>query len=166
MWLQHCAGLSFFFQSSSLFWGEKLMAHSLHRDADAILSRLKQEGVTALYHFTSVNNLLYICRARALYSKTELMVRNILSRIDTGGNDLSLDLDQRNDNWNKVSLSLTPYIPMAYNSKREQHLCYFVITPDVATLSGIIFTDSNAASTAHKRGEGLEGLDNINFEVI
>ncbi len=142
------------------------MAHSLHRDADAILSRLKQEGVTALYHFTSVKNLPYICSERALYSKTELMARGMLSNIDTGGNDLSLSLDQRNDNWNKVSLSLTPYTPMAYNRKREQHLCYFVITPDVATLSGIIFTDTNAASTAHKRGEGLEGLDNINFEVI
>src|SRR5258708_8650083 len=107
---QHCAGLSVF-QSSSMFWGEKLMAHSLHRDADAILSRLKQEGVTALYHFTSVKNLPYICSERALYSKTELMARGMLSNIDTGGNDLSLSLDQRNDNWNKVSLSLTHYTP-------------------------------------------------------
>lgn len=142
------------------------MAHSLHRDADAILSRLKKEGITALYHFTSVENLPYICRTQALYSKAELQARGILSYVGTGGNDLSLNLDQRNDNWDKVALSLTPYTPMAYHRKRDQHLCYFVVTPNIATLSGVIFTDTNAASTAHKRGEGLEGLDNINFEVI
>src|SRR5260370_24936730 len=142
------------------------MAHSLRSDADAILSRLKQEKVTAPYHITSVKNLPYICRAPALYSKRELMDRGMLSHIDTGGNDLSLSLDQRNDNWNKVSLNLTPYTPMAYNKKREQHLCFFLIVPDVAALSGTIFTDTNAASIAHRRGEGLEGLDCINFDVI
>lgn len=142
------------------------MAHSLHRDADAILSRLKKEGITALYHFTSVTNLPYICSAQGLYSKAELKARRILPLVDTGGNDLSFNLDQRNDNWDKVCLNLTPYTPMAYHRKRDQHLCYFVIAPKVATLSGVIFTDTNAASNAHRRGEGLEGLDNINFEVI
>jgi len=142
------------------------MVHSLHRDSDAILSRLEKEGIIALYHFTSVKNLPYICREQVLYSKAELQARGILSDVDTGGNDLSLGLDQRNDNWDKVSLSLTPYTPMAYRRKRGQHLCYFVITPNIATLSGVIFTDTNAASSTHKRGEGLEGLDNINFEVI
>ncbi|HLG64072.1 MAG TPA: DUF4433 domain-containing protein [Ktedonosporobacter sp.] len=142
------------------------MAHSLHRDADAILSRLKKEGITALYHFTSVENLPHICRAQALYSKADLQTRGLLPLVDTGGNDLSFNLDQRNDNWDKVSLNLTPYTPMAYHRKRDQHLCYFVIAPKVATLSGVIFTDTNAASNAHRRGEGLEGLDNINFEVI
>lgn len=142
------------------------MAHSLHRDAEAILSRLKKEGIAALYHFTSVTNLPYICRAQALYSKATLQARGILPYVNTGGNDLSLDLDQWNDNWDKVSLNLTPYTPMAYHRKRDQHLCYFVIAPKVATLSGVIFTDTNAASNAHRRGEGLGGLDNINFEVI
>ena len=41
------------------------MAHLLHPDAAAILSRLTQEGVNALYHFTSVENLPSICQIQA-----------------------------------------------------------------------------------------------------
>lgn len=142
------------------------MARSLHPDAAAILARLQQEGVTSLYHFTSVENLPDICREQALLSKEKLIAKGLLSRIDSGGNDLSLGLDQRNDNWNKVSLGLTPYLPMAYYRKRERHLCYFLIRPEVAAWSGVVFTDTNATSNDHKRGEGLEGLNLINFGII
>ncbi len=142
------------------------MSRSLHPEAAAILARLQHEGVTALYHFTSVKNLPYICREQALLSKENLITKGIWSHIETGGNDLSLDLDQRNDNWNKVPLSLTPYLPMAYYRKRDQHICYFIIGPEVAGLSGVVFTDTNAASSTHNRGQGLKGLNYINFGVI
>jgi len=80
-----------------------------------------------------------------------------LPSIDSGGDALSHSLDLRNDNWDKVSLSLTPYLPMAYHRKREQHLCYFVLRPEIVALAGVVFTDTNAARNDHKRGEGLQG---------
>jgi hypothetical protein len=56
---------------------------------------------------------------------------------------------------------------MAYHRKRAQHLCFFLIKPEVATWSGVLFTDSNAAGTTNQlRGEGLAGLNNIKFDVI
>jgi hypothetical protein len=55
---------------------------------------------------------------------------------------------------------------MAYRRKQERHLCFFVISPEVATWDGVIFTDSNATRTGHRRGEGLAGLRLINFETV
>src|SRR2546421_11765229 len=65
-----------------------------------------------------------------------------------------------------VHLNLTPYTPMAYGKKQKDHLCFFRIKPQVAAWSGVVFTDTNAASNNHLRGEGLQGLDHINFEII
>ncbi|SRR6266705_5150330 len=91
------------------------MSRSQHPNAQAILSRLKQEGITALYHFTNVENLPSICQMGALYSKQMLEEQGLLSTLVTGGNSLSHDLDHYQSNWNKVSASFTPYTPMAYN---------------------------------------------------
>ena len=142
------------------------MPYSLDPSAAPILACLKQEGISALFHFTSVENLPNICQQEALYSKQILAQKELLSTLVTGGNPLSHDLDRYHGNWNKVSLNLTPYTPMAYNKKREQHLCYFLIKPEVATWLDVIFTDSNAARTDHKRERGLIGLNNIQFNII
>lgn len=139
---------------------------SLHADADGILARLRQEGVTALYHFTSVENLSGICQIQALCSKQTLEKERQKLPRNTGGNPLSHSLDRYRGNWDKVSLNLTSHTPMVYHRKREQHLCFFVIRPEVATWSGVAFTDTNAASNAYQRGEGLAGLNNIKFASI
>ena len=55
---------------------------------------------------------------------------------------------------------------MAYNRKRAQHLCFFLIKPEVATWLDVVFTDTNAAKTDHKRERGLIGLNNIKFNII
>jgi ssDNA thymidine ADP-ribosyltransferase, DarT len=142
------------------------MPYSLDPGASAILARLRQEEISALYHFTNVENLPNICQQEALYSKQILAQKELLSTLVTGGNPLSHDLDHYHGNWDKVSLSLTPHTPMAYNRKRAQHLCFFLVKPEVATWSGVVFTDSNAARTDHKRGPGFIGLNNIQFNVI
>ena len=102
----------------------------------------------------------------ALYSKQDLEERGLLSTIVTGGNPLSHSLDRTRSNWDKVSLSFTPYIPMAYNTKRSQHLCFFQINPEVAGWLNVVFTDSNATKNGHIRGLGLRGLNNVQFNVM
>src|SRR5579859_7931658 len=114
---------------------------SLHPEADAILARLKQESITSLYHFTSVENLPGICQMQALCSKQTLETERQKLPRSTGGNPLSHTLDRYRGNWDKVSLNLTSHTPMVYHRKREQHLCFFVIRPEIATWSGVIFTD-------------------------
>lgn len=113
----------------------------LHPEAVAILARLNKEGIRALYHFTSVENLPEICRSQGLCSKKVLVDEGKWPPPVPGGNTLSHRLDRQNSNWDKVSLSLTPYLPMTYSIKRKQHLCYLLIRPDVATWSGIVFTE-------------------------
>src|SRR5712692_6912280 len=142
------------------------MSRSLRPDAQAILTRLQQERITALYHFTSVENLSSICQMGALFSKQILEDQGLLSTLVTGGNPLSHSLDRHQSNWDKVSLNFTPHTPMAYNKKRAQHLCFFLINPEVAAWLDVVFTDSNATKNDHKRGQGLIGLNTVQFNVI
>jgi hypothetical protein len=85
-----------------------------------------------------------------------------------GGDALSHSLDRYNENWDKLSLTFTPNTPMAYWKKRQLHLCFFVMKPSVATLRGVIFTDTNATTTTRpqQRGEGYAGLGVVNFAAI
>ncbi len=138
----------------------------LHPEAEAILKRLAREGITYLYHFTAIDNLKLLCASGALCSKAILQKLDLLDQVTRGGNVLSQNLDILNDNWNKVSLSFTPYLPMAYYAKRQQHLCYLCIKPEVATFSGVFFTDTNANKSDHRRAEASEGLDLVHFDVI
>ncbi len=139
----------------------------LHPEANAILTKINKEGINFFYHFTSVENLPLIYQRDALCSKDVLTREGKWPPPIPGGNALSHNLDHFNGNWNKVSLSFTPYTPMAYRKKREEHLCYLLISTEAAAWKDVVFTDSNAAGTNNQlRGEGLEGLNNIRFEFI
>ncbi len=143
------------------------MSRSLHPDARAMLARLKHEGITALYHFTSVENLPSICHTGALCSKQMLEDAGKWPCPVPGGEGPSHSLDLSIGNWDKVPLSLTPHTPMAYRRKGKLHFCFFVIRIEAAIWSGVVFTDSNAAGTTDQlRDEGLSGLNNIKFDVI
>ncbi len=143
------------------------MPRSLHPDAKAILARLKQEGITALYHFSSVENLPGICHMGALCSKQMLEEVGRWPCPVPGGEGPSHRLDRSNGNWDKVPLNLTPHTPMAYRRKGKIHFCFFIIRPEVATWSEVVFTDSNAAGTTNQlRGHGVVGLNNIKFDAM
>jgi hypothetical protein len=104
----------------------------------------------------------------ALCSKRALEEAGKWPPLEPGGNPLSHNLDRLNQNWDKVPLNFTPHTPMAYNKKRERHICFFLLTPEVSTLDGVVFTDTNAATTSRpqQRGEGLQGLSLVNFGAI
>ncbi len=143
------------------------MPRSLDPDAQAILTRLKREGITALYHFTSVENLPSICQMGGLYSKQMLEDAGKWPCPFPGGEGPSHRLDRSIGNWDKVSLSPTPHTPMAYKKKGKIHFCFFIVRPEVATWLGVVFTDTNAAGTTNQlRDEGLAGLNNIQFDLI
>lgn len=95
--------------------------------------------------------------------------KNLLDQVVTGGNELSLDLDRDLGNWDKVHLYFCPHTPMAYVKQQTRHLCYLIIEPTVALWQGVVFTDTNATRTRerpHQRGEGVQGLRLVDFEVI
>src|SRR5947209_17862402 len=144
--------------------GPVLCRHN-NLDGHPIVRRLAAERIQALYHFTSVENLPLIVATGGLLSKHALQ-RHHIAPPAPGGNEVSRDLDRRNDNWDFVSLSFTPHIPMAYYKKRDSHLCYFVLHPHVAALPGVMFTDRNATDHTHRRGGDVTGLNLIDFTVV
>lgn len=138
---------------------------TLHPQSSTIWERLNRARIEALYHFTNVMNLRSICETEAICSK--LTLESLGRRpFVYGGNELSHSLDRRHGNWDKVSLSLTPFTPMVYHKKRASHLCFLVIRPEVATWLGTIFTDTNATNNDQRRAEGLNGLSLIDFREI
>ena len=139
-----------------------------HPQAKAIETMLYKNGVRAFYHFTDVHNLPLIAECAGLWSKAKLEEKDLLSRIITGGDNLSLDLDRQLGNWDKVHLYFCPHTPMAYRKQQEKHICYLKIDPKIALIKGVIFTDTNATRTRnkHQRAEGIEGVNLIDFNII
>jgi hypothetical protein len=109
-------------------------------EASQILARLKREKIESLCHFTSVENLPSISKYHALCSKQFLESCGEWPCSNPGGNALSHSLDKINDNWDKVHLNLTPHTPMVYHKKSDSHLCFFVVSLEVAGWEGTVFT--------------------------
>jgi len=146
----------------------RAMSRAKDDPAAMILERLKQERIAALYHFTSVENLPSIRDTDRLCSKEVLCTLGQWPCADPGGNQQSHNLDQQNDNWDKLSLTFTPRTPMAYRKKPLKHLCFCVIDVGAAALPNVVFTDTNATSTIfpHKRDTGINGLNLVDFGAV
>lgn len=136
---------------------------------------LAKYGIRKLYHFTAIDNLSIIAKCGGLWSKQKSERAELLAnRIITGGNELSLNLDRRYGNWDKIHLYFCPNTPMAYRVQQNfggrdpqsAHICYLIIDPTVAMWKGVYFTDTNATENEHKREQGLDGLKLVNFRTI
>jgi hypothetical protein len=133
--------------------------------AKNIESFLRQSKLQYLFHFTDIRNLPTIFKY-GLLTKQTLEQKNVLDKIQTGGNSLSRVLDLRHDNWGKVSLSWCPKIPMAYYREQDQHLCYLVFDSLLAVQEGVYFTDRNAVDASHVRFTGIEGINLVDIKSI
>ena len=142
------------------------MIAQFETDAEEIIRRLQREGVQALYHFTSIENLPLIRDMGGLRSKQALEEAGLWPPPEPGGNALSHSLDRSEGNWDKLSLNFTPNTPMAYWRKRQSHLCFFVLKPDIATWPGVLFTNTNAAAGNQERESGGRGLDLVDFGAV
>lgn len=146
----------------------------MHNQAPEMKRILDRHGIQWLYHFTAIDNLPVIAECMGLWSKERLEQAGLLDRIITGGNELSLQLDRRLGNWDKVHLYFCPKTPMAYRKQQNPedidpqsaHICYLIIDPTVAQWDGVVFTDTNATASEHERKQGLEGLELIDFDTI
>lgn len=135
-------------------------------DYKEIKAVLDKHNIKGLYHFTDISNLPLILKCDGLWSKERLENANLLSKVITGGNSLSKDLDIYWGNWDKVSLNWGPKMPMMWHIQQQRHLCFFVIKPEIALQSGVVFTDKNATDNTQKREQGILGLNLIDFSAI
>ena len=104
-----------------------------------ILNVLKRNRITSLWHFTDIMNLYYIKRLNGLRSKEYLEQNKYWGRKDLfpGGDTLSHDLDRNLGNWDKISLNFRPHTPISYRKKREKHLVFIEIEPEVAACEDV-----------------------------
>jgi len=138
----------------------------LDADAPKIITRLGDENILYLYHFTSIENLPGISKHKALCSKEYLESCGDWPVIKPGGNSWSHEQDRRHDNWGYIATSLTPQTQMFFRRKSEERFCFFLISLEVAGWRDVLFTDTNSAKNGHNRETGLGGLDLINFEMV
>ena len=97
-----------------------------------------------LYHFTEPQNIPSIKRY-GLLSWQELLTRNIFHI--PASNELSRDLDRRNNLGDYVRLSTIPVHPMfsaAIYYGRVKQLIWLKIIPDVIDFPDTLFSDDNA----------------------
>lgn len=136
------------------------------KDHQQILWFLASRGIYTLYHFTPVTNLRSIFRKRAIYSRSILHDKDMLDRVECGGDERSHLQDYNLGNSDFVSLSFRPRMPMAFRREEVQHICYLVVDYSVAARAGVMFANKNAASTEAQRAEGLDGLQRVDFDAV
>lgn len=126
---------------------------------------LKQNNISALYHFTSSKNIPQIKQSGGLLSWYASVTRNNDVSI-YGGDSLSRNLDKRFGNHDYVHLSFCDDHPMSYKLKQAgEHVVWLEISPVVILLKDTIFSDINAADSNHHQGGSISDLKRINFDA-
>lgn len=143
---------------------------SFSQDQSKILEILRKNGINSLWHFTDIKNLPHIRELGGLRSKEYLERKGYWGRniLFPGGDNISQNIDRKLGNWDKISLNFKPYTPLTYIKKREKHLAFIEIDPEVAACENVYFADCNAARTRNKqkRGKGMKGLSYVRFDII
>lgn len=131
---------------------------SKSKDAVEIAQHLANNQITYFYHFTSRKNLALIKQRGGLYSWRHLE-RQSWSIPVAGGDSLSRQLDSKYGLDDYVRLSFCEDHPMSFRLRQKgEDIVLLLISPKVAQLSGVLFSDRNAADKSHKRDGGMIGL--------
>lgn len=131
---------------------------SKSKDAVAIAQHLANNQITCFYHFTSRKNLSLIKQRGGLYSWRHLE-RQSWSIPVAGGDSLSRQLDSKYGLDDYVRLSFCEDHPMSFRLRQKgEDIVLLLISPEVAQLSGVLFSDRNAADKSHKHDRGMIGL--------
>jgi hypothetical protein len=120
----------------------------------------------SFYHFTDERNLDSI-RAHGLLSMRELRRRDIAAV--TGGNQWSLDADQRAGMDAYVHLCFLRQHPMEWSARQDGRIAqsrFLRIDPKVMKLPGVMITDqvSNKAGVVAKPANDM--IPNLDFQVM
>ena len=133
--------------------------------SDWISYSFDKEKITALYHFTDLDNLESIEKENGLSSWYYLEHNNINTNYMS--DELSRKLDSSHGNHNYVHLSFCMVHPMArklYNQGRK--IVLLLVDPCVATWRETKFTDRNATDSCCHSGFSYQDLAYINLDAI
>lgn len=132
-------------------------------NAEEIINYLRIKGVRYFYHFTDENNLQSIKKYGGLYS-WHYLKRNDIKIPNSGGDNLSKQLDMRYGLQDYVRLSFCNDHPMAYRLKQSgARLALLKIRIDVAGFRDTQFSDINATDGDHQHGGEYEDLRRVDI---
>ena len=141
------------------------LSHKKKEDAPVIRDYLASHKVNCFYHFTDIRNIESIKKAGGLYSWQYCMNHSI-DVLYPGGGSQSRSLDSYHGLQDYVRLSFCDDHPMAYRLKESGYkLVLLRIKIDVALLAGTLFSDINAADSAHHHGGSLEDLKRVDIDA-
>lgn len=133
-----------------------------------VVSYLRSQGITKLYHFTDRSNIQSIIDNGGLYSWKACENRGISIK-RPGGSSTSRSLDSYRGLGNYVRLSFTRNHPMMYVAKSDGRISDPVILEidlSVAGFYGTKFSDRNATRTGAIIASGYDGAKNIHFSTV
>lgn len=129
---------------------------------------LRDNNINCLYHFTDKSNLNSIKLHKGIFSWKYCEDNNIkINR--PGGNQLSRNLDVRNNLENYARLSFVKNHPMLYNAIKDGRIKEPIILEidiDVVFLKQTLFSNKNANKNNANIGKEFVSLSEINFDVI
>ena len=86
-----------------------------------MLSKLRENGITKLFHFTDASNISSI-KKHGLMSSASLIEQSIESKMNS--DELSRSLESEADLGNYVRLSFVPNNPMMYQAVAEKRISH------------------------------------------
>ena len=119
---------------------------------------LDQHKIAKLYHFTDRDNLESIIKNGGLYSWMDCERKGI-KIAKPGGDQLSRDLDRRDDLQHYVRISFTTQHPMMFVAMRDGRVSNPVILeidPEVIYWQDSKYANMNATRNGANRGNTLE----------
>lgn len=132
-------------------------------NAEEIINYLKIKGVRYFYHFTDENNLQSIKKYGGLYS-WHYLKRNDIKIPNSGGDNLSKQLDMKYGLQDYVRLSFCNDHPMAYRLQQSgARLVLLKIRIDVAGFRDTKFSDINATDAGHHHGGEYDDLRRVDI---
>ena len=133
-----------------------------------VVSYLRSQGITKLYHFTDRANIQSIIDNGGLYSWYACEQKGIkITR--PGGSATSKSLDSWRGLQNYVRLSFTRNHPMMYVAKNDGRIVNPVVLEinlSVAGYSTTKFSDRNATKNGAIIASGYDGAKNVHFSTV
>lgn len=129
---------------------------------------LDQHKIAKLYHFTDRDNLESIIKNGGLYSWMDCERKGI-KIAKPGGDQLSRDLDRRDDLQHYVRISFTTQHPMMFVAMRDGRVSNPVILeidPEVIYWQDSKYANMNATRNGANRGNTLEDFKKIHFQSV
>lgn len=139
--------------------------HTQKKDAELIAKKLEDNGIRYFYHFTDRRNLESIKKHKGLYSWKYCDTHGITIPFP-GGNSDSRRNDIRHNLQDYVRLSFCEDHPMSWRLQQCGYdLVLLKIKADVALAENTLFSDINAAASAHHHGGSLDDFNRVDLRA-